>query len=514
MSNYENRSGKVTRRGDSTPIDKGPSPRNAAGSHSNSRSGQVSHHRSDYARRSFSSQTPAQMRRESGNGVSKASRQAQGQFSVSNRDGRTVYQQKHYQAKGSALTDPDRYRNDSRDGGRAGQNSRGSKKKPKKQRQSRGYSAPASGGKKLLIGLVVAAVVVGGFIGIRSLLPFNIYLNGTETKVPRASTVDSVAHGGYVELTAGDLVAVDGTTILEEGAGEDYTAILNGYTVTDHSDKLSRGDSLEFAKGANKVEEGDVKHVVDGYMLSVTGTGPLQVMTVVGHNGFSRKSKGKTSGISISKKLFDTKSGFVKKFSSDTKEKVIALTFDAGPSDYTTKILDILKENGAKATFFVYGQEVNSHQSVAKRIVDDGNQIAVFAYSSVDYSSLKPAETREQVEKTQDIIEEVTGVRPTIIRSPSMVFSQDAWKAVAGNIQYHIGANFDTEDWRRPGAGKIADSVLDNAAPGAVIQLRDGGGDRSQTVEALPAILKKLKDAGYSFVTVDELLEMSTIPTE
>ena len=464
------------------------------------RNPKVSRHRSDYARGSFSAQKHGKSKSDSG--ISKAAAESSRQFNVSNRDGRTVYTQKHYQARGSQLTNPEAFRDA---GAKSSSKRRGG--------IVTGYGDPRGPRRKRIVILIALVLAVGAFFGIRALLPFNIYLSGTEYKVSSGTTIDDVAHSGAVQLVPGNFVAVDGVTILEEGKGEEYTAILNGYTVEDTSQKLKRGDSLEIVKGADIMEESEVKGHVDAYPLSITGSGPMQVMVVQGHNGFYRSYKGLTSGITVQNQIIDKKSGFVKKFKCDTPEKVVAITFDDGPSDFTPEILDILKQYDAKATFFVFGKSVDSHQSVAKAIVDNGNQIALHGYDAVDLSTLKYKEVSDQILHGQQVIEEVTGVKATVLRAPYLSFTAEEWKAVSKDVTFLIGASYDSEDWRRPGAKKLAKNVLDNVEPGMIIQMRDGGGDRSQTVEALPEILKGLKEKGYRFVTIDELIEMSDVPT-
>jgi polysaccharide deacetylase family sporulation protein PdaB len=194
-----------------------------------------------------------------------------------------------------------------------------------------------------------------------------------------------------------------------------------------------------------------------------------------------------------------------------TKEKVIALTFDDGPSSaYTPKILDILKQYQAKATFFVVGSCVKDHPDIAKREILEGHEIANHTYHHSVFRGLSEEEIREELRKTQQTIEELTGFSPKLFRPPGGYYS-DTIIHVANQEGYTVvmwSWHQDTHDWKKPGVNRIVKKVLSNARKGDIVLFHDHGGDRRQTIAALKIILPELKKRGYKFVTISELLKM------
>ena len=193
--------------------------------------------------------------------------------------------------------------------------------------------------------------------------------------------------------------------------------------------------------------------------------------------------------------------------------KVVALTFDDGPNEpYTSQILDVLEREGVRATFFVVGENVLSYPDAARRIVADGN---VIANHSFDHSRMAAAiDFRySQVERTQDVILQTTGVTPRFFRPPAGIHTP--WQLRAATSNGLITVNWDAEgyDWQKPNSPeRIEQKVLASVRPGSIILLHDGdetnhGSDRSQTVAALPAIIETLRSEGYQFVTLPQLLD-------
>jgi peptidoglycan/xylan/chitin deacetylase (PgdA/CDA1 family) len=190
------------------------------------------------------------------------------------------------------------------------------------------------------------------------------------------------------------------------------------------------------------------------------------------------------------------------------KDKVIALTFDDGPSpSYTQQILSILKENNIKATFFLIGENVKNYPQLAQQEVAEGHAIANHTWShSYRHFSLHGA--THEIDDTATLIDQITGVKPSIFRPPGG-FLHNGPADVAKKEKYFIALwSDDSNDWKRPGVPKLVNNLIHYAKPGAIALMHDGGGNRSQTVEALPQIIAKLKERGYKFVTVPELLEM------
>jgi peptidoglycan/xylan/chitin deacetylase (PgdA/CDA1 family) len=185
---------------------------------------------------------------------------------------------------------------------------------------------------------------------------------------------------------------------------------------------------------------------------------------------------------------------------------LVALTFDDGPSQYTDAILGTLSQKGAHATFFAIGTQINRYPDVARRIVAGGNQLANHTYSHKTLTSCDLATVRYEMKAGQLTIESATGVRTTVVRAPNGAFSAREWNAAGDAISLHVGWDNDPRDWSRPGVSTIVARAITAAESGGIIILHDGGGDRSQTVSALPQIIDGLRARGCELVTVDELL--------
>ncbi|MGI2902402.1 polysaccharide deacetylase family protein [Tolypothrix sp. VBCCA 56010] len=188
--------------------------------------------------------------------------------------------------------------------------------------------------------------------------------------------------------------------------------------------------------------------------------------------------------------------------------KVIALTFDDGPwIGSTAKVLDILKKNNIKGTFFIVGQMLKQHPELGVRIVTEGHVIANHTWTH-RYHSMNPQVAAYEVESTSDLIYQTTGVKTTLFRPPGGMMNNGV-AAYARNQKYTIVMwSADSLDYSRPALSRLISNVTRASKPGGIVLLHDGGGNRSRTVQALPQIIDYFKKQGYSFVTVPELLEM------
>ncbi len=184
----------------------------------------------------------------------------------------------------------------------------------------------------------------------------------------------------------------------------------------------------------------------------------------------------------------------------------VALTFDDGPSQYTLQVLRILAKHHEHATFFVTGYAATTHQFELKQIRASGN---AFGDHTVTHSQLTretPARRRWELVSTAERVEGATAVRPTLFRPPYGESSRaiNTMSRTLGMLP--ITWSTDSKDWMRPGVKRIVATVLRGARPGAIILLHDGGGDRSETIAALPRILKGLAKKHLVSVTLPKLL--------
>ncbi len=178
----------------------------------------------------------------------------------------------------------------------------------------------------------------------------------------------------------------------------------------------------------------------------------------------------------------------------------VGLSFDDGPATATGQVASILRRFDARATFFQIGRQVPGTDRQEKRLLADGNTLGDHSWRH----ERKPG--RSSMARTQHAIMSASGFRPCLFRPPGGVIDSrvvaDAWSLHMHTIRWNV----DPQDWARPGAGAIASRVLSQTRPGSIILMHDGGGDRSETVAALPTILAALRTRGFQVVPVEELL--------
>lgn len=195
----------------------------------------------------------------------------------------------------------------------------------------------------------------------------------------------------------------------------------------------------------------------------------------------------------------------------------VALTFDDGPDpEWTPKILDILKAANVKAAFFLVGAHAEEYPGLVRRIVAEGHEIGNHTYYHPNLALCWPEHIRLELNATQLLIETITGRSTTLFRppyaadtSPSKISELTPLK-LAQDLGYLVVLeNIDPQDWARPGADIILQRVKQQRRDGSIILLHDAGGDREQTVEALPQILDYLKTRGDTVVSISTLLGTS-----
>ena len=191
----------------------------------------------------------------------------------------------------------------------------------------------------------------------------------------------------------------------------------------------------------------------------------------------------------------------------DSQHKAIALTFDDGPwPKTTTQILDILKKNNIKATFFWVGRYLQTYPELGKQVAAAGHAIGNHTWNH-QYIKYNEDGAAREIDRTSSLIEEVTGVKPSMFRPPGGILN-NGLAAYAQKKNYAVIMwSADSLDWRAA-TKSLMDNVMRQANSGGIVLMHDGGGNRSRTVEALPDIIARLRKEGYKFVTVPELLQM------
>lgn len=185
----------------------------------------------------------------------------------------------------------------------------------------------------------------------------------------------------------------------------------------------------------------------------------------------------------------------------DKNKKMVALTYDDGPSIYTPRVLKTLKENNAVATFFVVGNRVPTYSDTVKKAHDMGCEIGNHTYEHKNLTRVSEAEVKRQITKTNRNVKKVTGQAPVIVRPTG--------GATNANVKQWVGMpsiiwSIDTLDWKTRNAGSTKKAVLDHVKDGDIVLMHDL---YSATASASETIIPELVKRGYQLVTVSELAE-------
>lgn len=256
------------------------------------------------------------------------------------------------------------------------------------------------------------------------------------------------------------------------------------------------------------------KHMPGGASLTSIGEGEvvnLDPTSFDGRRSFSASADGRISCLYEELPAHPT----LFRMGGGDKNKV-CLSFDDGPDpEWTPAILDILKSHGVKAAFFIVGSEAERYPEIVERIAAEGHSIGNHSYTHPNLAETPEALIKLELNATQRLVESLTGKSTTLFRPP---YNADSHPSnpdelvpiqVAQSLGYMtVLENIDPCDWQEPSKGELLQRVKDARAKGNIILLHDGGGDRSATVEALPAILDWLEERGDKVVGLDELVSI------
>jgi peptidoglycan/xylan/chitin deacetylase (PgdA/CDA1 family) len=195
-----------------------------------------------------------------------------------------------------------------------------------------------------------------------------------------------------------------------------------------------------------------------------------------------------------------------------TTQPVIAMTFDDGPDPVLTpRLLDLLKERGIHATFFMVGRNVAAFPAIVKRMAAEGHEVANHSWSHPLLTQMGPQNVESQLRRTHDAIVAACGTAPLLYRPPYGAIGLSQRTRVEKSFGYPaILWDVDTLDWQKPrNAQKVYDRVLTQTKPGSIILCHD---IHETTIAAMPAILDDLKGRGYAFATVTQLIALTTPP--
>jgi peptidoglycan/xylan/chitin deacetylase (PgdA/CDA1 family) len=188
------------------------------------------------------------------------------------------------------------------------------------------------------------------------------------------------------------------------------------------------------------------------------------------------------------------------------RRREIALTFDDGPGPYTPSVLRVLRRMKVNATFFEVGFMERWFHAATTSAVRDGNVIGDHTGHHARLATLSRPAQRKQIVDQANWLSKLGAPRPRLFRPPFGSFDGSTFRVLRNNRMLMVFWSVDSQDYRRPGVKAIVRRVVNGARPGAIVLMHDAGGPRTQTVAALPEIVRKLRRRGYRLVTVPQLL--------
>ncbi|MFD5797031.1 bifunctional polysaccharide deacetylase/glycosyltransferase family 2 protein [Streptomyces diastatochromogenes] len=195
--------------------------------------------------------------------------------------------------------------------------------------------------------------------------------------------------------------------------------------------------------------------------------------------------------------------------------KTIALTFDDGPNPtWTPQVLAILRKYDVPGTFFLVGSMVSRYPGIVKTMVQQGNEVGIHTFTHVDLSYQSDARVSREMEQTQLALAGAAGITTTLFRAPYSSetdaidnYSWPVYKKLGQDGYTSVFVDTDSDDWKKPGVSKIVKWATPKGTKGASVLFHDAGGERSQTIKALPKYIETMKAKGYTFTTVSGVIE-------
>ncbi|MBP5937673.1 bifunctional polysaccharide deacetylase/glycosyltransferase family 2 protein [Streptomyces acidiscabies] len=196
-------------------------------------------------------------------------------------------------------------------------------------------------------------------------------------------------------------------------------------------------------------------------------------------------------------------------------DRTIALTFDDGPNPtWTPQVLAILRKYDIPATFFLVGSMVSRYPGIVKEMVDDGNEVGIHTFTHVDLSYQSGARVNREMQQTQLALAGAAGITTTLFRAPYSSetdaidnYSWPVYQKLGEDGYTSVFVDTDSDDWKKPGVSKIIQWATPEDGKGASVLFHDAGGERSQTIAALPTYIERMRAEGYAFTTISGVLE-------
>ncbi|MEU4653198.1 bifunctional polysaccharide deacetylase/glycosyltransferase family 2 protein [Streptomyces sp. NPDC023723] len=195
-------------------------------------------------------------------------------------------------------------------------------------------------------------------------------------------------------------------------------------------------------------------------------------------------------------------------------DKTIALTFDDGPNPtWTPQVLKILQEYDVPGTFFLVGSMISRYPDIVEDLVDQGNEVGIHTFTHVDLSYQSDARITREMEQTQLALAGAAGITTTLFRAPYSSetdaidnYSWPIYQKLGEDGYTSVFVDTDSDDWKKPGVSKIVKWATPEDGEGASVLFHDAGGERSQTIKALPKYIEKMQAKGYTFTTISGVM--------
>ncbi len=335
-----------------------------------------------------------------------------------------------------------------------------------------------------------------------------VSLNGKVYWLRRGTTVEELFEKGYVEAKWGDLYDVEGK-LLKKEKGEAPSVFINGKKASSLTTLFPQSRVL-ILDGKDKVERETVWFEEIEPPWRLKNKGALLFVSRAGLPGVKILTVGSVSGKVLNKKCLKEPSPYLIEGLKKDVGRVVALTFDDGPNPkHTPKILDILKKFDVKATFFVTGGNTLRYPQILERAYREEHEIGNHTFSHPDLVEISREEIEKEIVQCDEAIYRTIGVRPKCFRPPYGSINGEVFKVVH-ELGYEVALwSVATENRLFPTPKLMKVRVLMGTRNGMVVLAHDGGKNRENTIKALPAIIRELKERGFEFVTFSELVRLT-----
>ena len=368
--------------------------------------------------------------------------------------------------------------------------------------------------------LVLAAILGGGYFWWSHLRPVQVTVNGTLQRVTVGTTIDQLKSDEGIQTAPGNYVSVSGN-ILAEGEGYPYSVIVNDKDM-DYDEasayKVSGGERISVGDGKDRMEPYTTETVNQPPRLLMDGNvGAINYISQWGATTVKDVLTGQESGEQADGTVYQQGQDCVitvKDVKPAGSQKLVALTFDDGPSSNTAAILDTLAQYNVKATFFVIGNESDEMKTVYQRIVDEGHTLGMHSYSN-SYSKIysSPEAFGKDVAKLNAYLKEITGEESKYYRFPGGSNNEISNADMSEFIHVLNEKQITYFDWNVSAGDTASDysaqDIVTNVTEGvskyktSVVLLHDGD-DKSTTVEALGPLIEALQKMKAKILPIDE----------